>query len=415
MSVKFYLSSGLNKSGEAAIRANFCVGGESYAKSVGISVNPQAWKSGAYKDSLYENAKGLSGEEICKVLQELERRARAMERRIDGRIHKRELRKKVVELLDTLNEPCSPMLPYLDRFIQEQSVICQWTEGTADGFRVLKMHLCAFNPDADLEYFNADGINQWLIYLRSRGLEESTVRKMYQHLRWFLLWAIRNGHTREMGIQRYRPKFKLVPKPVIYLTGKELAKLYALELKADSTLAVVRDGFCLCAFTSLRYSDLAKLRKTDISGKVLWVTTQKTRDRLPIDLNPAAKAILERYSGLDLPGGRAMPVISNQKMNIYIKVLCRMCRIDSPVTKVCYRGGIREEKTYPKWALVGTHAARRSFICFALDSGIPPQVIMKWTGHSDYKSMKPYIDISEKTKASAMRRLASAWDGLSKR
>jgi len=49
-----------------------------------------------------------------------------------------------------------------------------------------------------------------------------------------------------------------------------------------------------------------------------------------------------------------------------------------------------------------THAGRRSFICFALATGIPPQVVMKWTGHSDYKSMKPYIDIALRTKADAM-------------
>ena len=43
------------------------------------------------------------------------------------------------------------------------------------------------------------------------------------------------------------------------------------------------------------------------------------------------------------------------------------------------------------------------FICFALSSGIPPQVVMKWTGHSDYQAMKPYIEIAEKTKAVAMK------------
>ena len=48
-------------------------------------------------------------------------------------------------------------------------------------------------------------------------------------------------------------------------------------------------------------------------------------------------------------------------------------------------------------------AGRRTFICFALSSGIPPQVVMKWTGHSDYQAMKPYIAIAEKTKADAMK------------
>ena len=41
-------------------------------------------------------------------------------------------------------------------------------------------------------------------------------------------------------------------------------------------------------------------------------------------------------------------------------------------------------------------------ICNALALGIPPQVVMKWTGHSDYKAMKPYIDIADDIKANAM-------------
>ena len=67
-----------------------------------------------------------------------------------------------------------------------------------------------------------------------------------------------------------------------------------------------------------------------------------------------------------------------------------------------YRAGKREEITKPKYELIGTHAGRRTFICFALSSGISPQVVMKWTGHSDYKAMKPYIDIAEKVKAEQM-------------
>ena len=44
-----------------------------------------------------------------------------------------------------------------------------------------------------------------------------------------------------------------------------------------------------------------------------------------------------------------------------------------------------------------------------LPSGIPPQVVMKWTGHADYKAMRPYIDIAEKTKADAMKLIDNAW------
>jgi len=40
---------------------------------------------------------------------------------------------------------------------------------------------------------------------------------------------------------------------------------------------------------------------------------------------------------------------------------------------------------------------------FALSSGIPPQIVMKWTGHSDYHAMKPYIEIADKTEVDAMK------------
>jgi len=62
----------------------------------------------------------------------------------------------------------------------------------------------------------------------------------------------------------------------------------------------------------------------------------------------------------------------------------------------------RIDEVTPKYALLGTHAGRRTFICNALALGIPPQVVMKWTGHSDYKAIKPYIDIADDIKANAM-------------
>ena len=171
----------------------------------------------------------------------------------------------------------------------------------------------------------------------------------------------------------------------------------------SAALEKTRDLFCFCAFTSLRYSDMAKVKRSDIIGDYLYITTQKTNDRLPIDLNTFAKAILDKYKDEKFPDGLALPVISNQKMNDYLKDLCELCEFNEPITVVCYRAGKREEDTYPKYELIGTHAGRRTFICFALSSGIPPQVVMKWTGHSDYKAMRPYIDIAEKTKANAMK------------
>lgn len=144
-------------------------------------------------------------------------------------------------------------------------------------------------------------------------------------------------------------------------------------------------------------------KRTDIEGDTMYVTTVKTNDRLPINLNSFAKAILDKYKDENFPYGRALPVLANQLMNRYLKNLCELAGFNKPIKRVCYRAGERVEETFPKYEMIGTHAGRRTFICFALSSGIPPQVVMKWTGHSDYQAMKPYIEIAEKTKVDAMK------------
>ena len=129
------------------------------------------------------------------------------------------------------------------------------------------------------------------------------------------------------------------------------------------------------------------------------VVTAKTGDTIKIDLNKYSRAILERYADEKSP----LPIISNQKMNQYVKEVCYIAGIDSPVTIVYYKGAERIEEVHPKYELIGTHTGRRTFICNALTMGIPASTVMEWTGHSDYKAMKPYVKIADKEKAKAMR------------
>ena len=91
-------------------------------------------------------------------------------------------------------------------------------------------------------------------------------------------------------------------------------------------------------------------------------------------------------------------------MNTYLKELCQIAGIDEQVRITTYRGNQRIDKVYFKYELIGTHAARRTFISLALSMGIPPQVVMKWTGHSDYKAMKPYVDIADEVKTEQMKK-----------
>ena len=86
-------------------------------------------------------------------------------------------------------------------------------------------------------------------------------------------------------------------------------------------------------------------------------------------------------------------------MNDYLKELGELAEINDPVRETYYKGNERIDTVTPKYALLGTHAGRRTFICNALALGIPAQVVMKWTGHSDYNLyenssfLKPYETI----------------------
>lgn len=311
-----------------------------------------------------------------------------------------------------------------DEFVLEESEASQWTDGTLQCWHAFRSHLDAQGKNLGFNHFDEQGINRFIDYLRKdRQMEEKTVQKHFSNLRWFLRWAIRKGYCYESAIEKVSPRFKVIAKPVIFLTAEELQRLYGFripqngktvilkrlngdeyEKKVESSAALekTRDLFCFCAFTSLRYSDMAKLKRSDIGKDTVSVTTKKTNDRLVINLNEYAKAILKKYKKEKYPDDLALPVISNQKMNDFLKDLCELCAISDPVPLVYVKGGVRTEEVRMKWELIGTHAARRTFISYAISKGIPPETVMKWTGHSDYKAMKPYLDIAEKEKEAAM-------------
>ena len=117
--------------------------------------------------------------------------------------------------------------------------------------------------------------------------------------------------------------------------------------------------------------------------------------------NDLTRSILKNK---DIPfkDGKALPILTNQAMNRDVKELCKLAGINDEIRITTHKGSIRMDEVQPQWKLVGTHTGRRTFIVNARSLGIPPNIVMKWTGHSDYKSMKPYIDIVDSAKAETM-------------
>ena len=299
--------------------------------------------------------------------------------------------------------PCD-FFQVLDDFVEDCGRQNNWTDSTFEKFAAVKNHLTNFREGLTFEFFDERGLNDYVGYLRDvKEMRNTTIGKQLSFLKWFLRWAFRKGVHQNNAYDSYKPKLKSTQKKIIFLTWEELNKLREFEIPAaKQALDRVRDVFLFQCFTGLRYSDVFNLRRSDIKGDHIEVTTVKTSDSLIIELNNHSKAILDKYKDVVFEDDKVLPVITNQKMNDYLKELAELAGIDEPVRQTYYRGNERIDEVTPKYALLGTHAGRRTFICNALALGIPPQVVMKWTGHSDYKAMKPYIDIADDIKANAM-------------
>ncbi len=296
-------------------------------------------------------------------------------------------------------------------FTEQRGKANNWTISTYKKHRTIHRHLVAYNPSKKLKDIDTDMINSFIDYLHEKGLRNTTIKKDLKFVREFLNWCYLNDYYKDTKTIKYRPKLKGTSganRTIIFLTWRELQQLYHYPFKTVKHKQV-RDVFCFQCFTGLRYSDTYNLKKTDVQPDKIVVTTQKTGDRLEIELNKYAREILDKYDAIPFKGGKALPVISNQKMNDYLKEICRIAGIIEPVTKVHYSGSKRIEETYPKYALIGTHAGRRTFVTNCLTMGIPAEVVMKWTGHKKFEVMRPYMEIVNDLKKQEMQR----WDDFS--
>ena len=299
--------------------------------------------------------------------------------------------------------PCD-FFQVFDDFVEDCGRQNNWTDSTFEKFAAVKNHLTNFREGLTFEFFDERGLNDYVGYLRDvKEMRNTTIGKQLSFLKWFLRWAFKKGVHQNNAYDSYKPKLKSTQKKIIFLTWDELNRLREFKIPSNKqALERVRDVFLFQCFTGLRYSDVFNLRRSDVKDDHIEVTTVKTFDSLIIELNNHSKAIFDKYKDVAFENDKVLSVITNQKMNDYLKELAEMAGIDEPVRQTYYKGNERIDEVTPKYALLGTHAGRRTFICNALALGIPPQVVMKWTGHSDYKAMKPYIDITDDIKVNAM-------------
>jgi integrase len=317
-----------------------------------------------------------------------------------------ELRIEFNKQLGKVTEQKEDFFSVFDEFIKSQSLQKSWTNGTKKRMTSAKNHIKAFDDGMTFESLNEQKLSQFIKYMIDRGLINTIISKNISLLRWFLKWAKVNEYYNGNLHETFRPHLKGTDgknKEIIHLSWDELIKVYEHKFDNDQLyIAHARDVFCFCCFTGLRYSDVANLKKSDIKDDHISIVTQKTSSAIKIELNKYSKAILDKHKDRDIKNNLALPVISNQRMNTGLKDMAKLCELNEEIKIVSFQGNERIEKVFPKYKLITTHCGRRTFVVNALYLGIPAEVVMKWTGHSDYEAMKPYIKIVDELKVREM-------------
>lgn len=333
---------------------------------------------------------------------------------------KEELKELFAERMLKNTEKASKKLFFyqlIEYYIDEKSPAKQWSKLTLKKYEKLRNHAYYFDKKLEVKKITAATLRDLMNYFKA-GPKDSTGQRKAPHrnttikrdlddykriLKWGRDKGYYNGKADEEFEQTYKgTKEKL--SDLVYLEWDELIELFYYDFSDKPHLGKVRDVFCFCCFTSLRFSDVENLKKTDIKNDKIHIATKKTTDPIVIELNDYAKIILNKYKDVSLEKDLALPVISMTRTNIHLKEIGNILEFNTPVKEIYFIGSERNEIVYPKKEVLSTHAARRTFVINALKLGIPSEVIIKWTGHKDFENLKPYVKIVDELKENEMNK-----------
>ena len=231
-------------------------------------------------------------------------------------------------------------------------------------------------------------INDYELYLRTHcKLSNNVAAKMIQYLKKIVTTARNSGLIQKDPFASHNIKINRVDRG--YLDKQELEKIHKKEI-SFKRLEQVRDIFIFCCYTGLSYIDVRALTKANIRiafDENLWIMTKrhKTDNPVHVRLLDIPKMIIEKYVD-KMPDDRVLPVMSNQKMNSYLKELADICGIEKNIT---------------------FHMARHTFATtIGLANGVPIESISKMLGHTNIKTTQIYARITDNKLSSDMEQLA---------
>lgn len=293
-----------------------------------------------------------------------------------------------------------------EKFLLEVGREKNWDKIAKEKYKQAFQHIVKSVPHVSPDCLTIDTMYQLRDWYIENGYKNRTIDKQIVMLKSFLRWIDQqDGYSVPSKVLEFDPNLNVIRKTVTFLHYEELMAFanYQFE-ERDEYLAHARDLWCFMAYTSLRYSDLAALRNVHIVGKRIDMYTQKTNEHISVPLTEQALSLIEKYKGNVSNPSCVFDVISNQKLNDYIKDAAKKAGLDREIIDTYFVGTERREEIHKFHEIISCHDARRTFVSCSLAMGIPPEVVMKCTGHHSYNTMKPYIETATETQTLEMEK-----------
>jgi site-specific recombinase XerD len=235
--------------------------------------------------------------------------------------------------------------------------------------------------DINIEKIDHAFIMEYEFYLRSeRKCANNTAVKYIKNFHKIINQCLANGWLNKDPFVNYKAKVKEVVRD--FLSEAEIEQMISKEFVSER-LELVRDIFVFSCFTGLAYIDVKQLTLDNIAlgidgDKWIFKNRQKTDTASKIPLLPMALEIIDKYAGYPvcINEKRLLPILSNQKMNSYLKEIADVC-------------GIKKDLTF--------HIARHTFATtITLSNGVPIETVSKMLGHTNLKTTQHYAKILDK-------------------
>jgi integrase len=261
-------------------------------------------------------------------------------------------------------------------------------------------HLKNLSPALTFEDVDLNFYDKFVSYLKGEGLGENSIGGHVKRLKWIMSAALERDKHNNISFKKKAFKTLHEETDQIYLTRAEIRKLARKSLQPR--LKRIADAFVMNCHLGMRFSDLSQIQKQNFKKEdgcdFLYMVQGKTREKIRIPVPPDAMPLIRKYKFTCPVINNKGKLISVQKFNEYLKEAAEAAELDAMED---IRSDGKVEKL-PKYSLIKSHTARRSFATNLFLEGVPVQNIMAITGHKKEETFLLYVRADQLTKSQGL-------------